>query len=402
LIFVSGLYGPAGSNGARQVESIFESLKDILTEAGGDLRHLAKATYYVADDDSSRALNEIRPRYYDSTRPPAASKISVAGVGSAGRSITLDMIGVPAAEAKEGPPEYGRGLKSADVEAGWISLFDGATDFGWSGSRVKDGLIAGGQTTSEFGPCAIRAVLGKRGTITAGGKDYAVGPGAWSLDSTIGNGAIRLGEVVALRELAIRPMGLSSILPAADLSGWGRVAHPRPRPGNTPPAWRVENGALRVSGGPGGLEYKGARFGDLVLQVRAKARARYANGGVFFRSEPGQYLLGYEAQIYNRCEGGDPARPSVYATGAIDDRRNARRLVSRDFEPFVLTVIARGPHLATWVNGHQVTDWTDDRTPHANPRQGRRLEPGAIQLQAHDSGTDVEYLDIRIGAFGAR
>jgi hypothetical protein len=197
-------------------------------------------------------------------------------------------------------------------------------------------------------------------------------------------------------------MGLSSILPAADLNGWARVAHPRPRPGSTPPVWRVESGALRVSGGPGGLEYKGARYGDLMLQVRAKARARHANGGVFFRSEPGQYLLGYEAQIYNRCEGGDPARPSVYATGAIDDRQNARRLVSRDFEPFVLTVIARGPHLATWVNGHQVTDWTDARPPNDNPRQGRRIEPGAIQLQAHDAGTDVEFLDIRIGELGGR
>jgi enamine deaminase RidA (YjgF/YER057c/UK114 family) len=400
LIFVSGLYGPAGSSGARQVEAIFESLKDVLSEAGGDLRHLAKATYYVADDDSSRALNEIRPRYYDAKRPPAASKISVAGVGSAGRSITVDMIGVPATEAREGPPEYGKGLKSVDVEAGWISVFDGATDFGWSRSRVKDGLIAGGQTTSAFGPCAIRAVVGTAGTITAGGKDYTVEPGVWSLDSTIGNGAIRLGEAIALSELAIRPIGLSSILPAADLKGWARVAHPRPRPGSTPPAWRVENGALRVSGGPGGLEYKGARYGDLVLQVRARARARYANGGVFFRGEPGQYLLGYEAQIYNRCEGGDPAQPSVYATGAIDDRQNARRLVSRDFEPFVLTVIARGPHLATWVSGHQVTDWTDARPPHANPRQGRRLEPGTIQLQAHDTGTDVEFLDIRISGFG--
>src|SRR5262249_29919731 len=161
-------------------------------------------------------------------------------------------------------------------------------------------------------------------------------------------GTFRLGAGVSIRELVVRPAGLESILPDAGLTGWDRVTHPRPRAG-TRPDWRVESGVLRVSGGPGGLEYRPGRYGDLVLHVRARARPRYANGGVFFRSQPDQYLLGYEAQIYNRCEADDPDRPSLYATGAIDDRQNARRLVSRDFEPFSLTVIARGPHIATWV-----------------------------------------------------
>ena len=42
----------------------------------------------------------------------------------------------------------------------------------------------------------------------------------------------------------------------------------------------------------------------------------------------------------------------------------------------MMTVIAAGPHIATWVNGHQMTDWTDIREPNENPRQGLRLEPG--------------------------
>jgi hypothetical protein len=56
-----------------------------------------------------------------------------------------------------------------------------------------------------------------------------------------------------------------------------------------------------------------------------------------------------------------------------------------------MTVIARGPHIATWINGFQQVDWTDDRPPHDNPRQGQRVAPGVIQLQAHDHGTDVEF-----------
>lgn len=94
-IYLSGLYGPPGATGAKQVESMFESMQAVLAEVGGDLRHLVKATYYVTDDDASRALNELRPRYFDPARSPAASKATVAGVGEEGRTVTVDMIAAP-------------------------------------------------------------------------------------------------------------------------------------------------------------------------------------------------------------------------------------------------------------------------------------------------------------------
>jgi hypothetical protein len=61
-----------------------------------------------------------------------------------------------------------------------------------------------------------------------------------------------------------------------------------------------------------------------------------------------------------------------------------------------MTLIATGPHIATWVNGVQVIDWTDNRAPDDNARNGLRLTPGPIQLQAHDRNTDVEFTNIRI------
>ncbi len=96
LIFVGGLYGPKEADGRAQTQAIFALLKDLLSQAGSDFRHLVKATYYVSDDDASRALNELRPDYFDPSRPPAASKAAVAGVGAEGRGLTLDMIAVPA------------------------------------------------------------------------------------------------------------------------------------------------------------------------------------------------------------------------------------------------------------------------------------------------------------------
>jgi len=94
MIYTSGLYGKAGT-GEEQVRDIFAQLRQVTAELGSDLRHLAKATYYVSDDDTSAKLNAVRPEFYDPKRPPAASKAIVTAVGKPDRSITLDMIAVP-------------------------------------------------------------------------------------------------------------------------------------------------------------------------------------------------------------------------------------------------------------------------------------------------------------------
>jgi enamine deaminase RidA (YjgF/YER057c/UK114 family) len=93
-IYVSGLYGMKAKDATGEIEEIFATLDGVLKKAGSDFHHLAKATYYVSTDEASRKLNELRPKFYDPKRPPAASKAMVPGVGVEGRTITLDMIAV--------------------------------------------------------------------------------------------------------------------------------------------------------------------------------------------------------------------------------------------------------------------------------------------------------------------
>jgi enamine deaminase RidA (YjgF/YER057c/UK114 family)/DNA-binding beta-propeller fold protein YncE len=94
LIYTAGLSAPEPGPADEQVLGVFGELKGILDKTGGDFKHLAKATYYVSTEDASRKLNELRPKFYDPKRPPAASKAMVPGVGVAGRSIVMDMIAV--------------------------------------------------------------------------------------------------------------------------------------------------------------------------------------------------------------------------------------------------------------------------------------------------------------------
>ncbi len=96
-IYVSGLLSKESGDGTAQVHSIFQQLIRQLKPARSNLRHLAKATYYVADADVSSQLNQIRPHYYDPQRPPAASKAMVRGTGVADRTITIDIVAAPEA-----------------------------------------------------------------------------------------------------------------------------------------------------------------------------------------------------------------------------------------------------------------------------------------------------------------
>ena len=88
---------PEGNDTEAIVRRSFEELTVLQERAGSDLHHLAKATYYVSDDDLSKALNAVRPEFYDPLRPPAASKVAVSVLGvPGGAGLMMDFIGVPA------------------------------------------------------------------------------------------------------------------------------------------------------------------------------------------------------------------------------------------------------------------------------------------------------------------
>ena len=97
-VFISGLSARAAGDGEAQARDVFAQLKSILATAGGDMLHLAKATYYVSDDDASNALDKARSEFFNPERPPAASKVMVHAVGRLGRTFTMDMIAVDCAQ----------------------------------------------------------------------------------------------------------------------------------------------------------------------------------------------------------------------------------------------------------------------------------------------------------------
>jgi enamine deaminase RidA (YjgF/YER057c/UK114 family) len=395
-IYFSDLFATPMTDAAAQVQQPFDQLKLLLEKTGSDFKHLAKATYYVTDDEVSKAHNEIRPKYYDPARPPAASKAVVMGTGTEGVRYVMDMIAVPSSRGTPASPaERGTGLNTSRVISGGISLWDGEEGPGWAPANLATESQFGKVSTIRFGNCQLLGKFDNAGVISIGGKEFQVtAEKPLFVEETGKRDFIRLGKGLVVKSLLVIPLNTQPLFNGKYLAGWKHIQR-KPKPPEES-AWQVENGVLRAVGGPEALEYTEKQFGDFVLQIDVRTRAVHSNGGVFFRAIPGDFMNGYEAQLHNRCLDNDPAKPFRYCTGGIDDRLDARRQVARDFVPFKMTIIADGPRIATWVNGYQTVDFLDERPEHENPREGKRLKAGVIQLQAHDPATDYEVRGISI------
>lgn len=200
---------------------------------------------------------------------------------------------------------------------------------------------------------------------------------------------------VEFRNVKLRPLALEDIFNGRDLAGWTAYPDRQSEFSVTP------DGALNVRNGPGSLESAG-QYADFTLQLEVFSNGERLNSGIFFRAIPGGFNQGYECQIQNGYEEGDRAKPTDCGTGGFYRRQNARRVVSDDFTWFQITLVVSGDHMAAWVNGYPVSDWTDAREPHENPREGLRREAGALAIQGHDPTTDLSFRGLRIAEMPTR
>jgi hypothetical protein len=199
---------------------------------------------------------------------------------------------------------------------------------------------------------------------------------------------------IKFRDIRIRPINYS-VLPAESLEGW--QASTNESNANEPGAMtatRTEAGGIAIKGGKGHIELL-QNLGDFALQAAVLVESPETNTGIFFRCIPGEQMNGYECQVHHAFVD-DRRAPKDAGMGAIFRRQNARAVLSDPGQVAHVTVIADGPHFATWVQGVQVVDWTDTRAPKENPREGLRIEPGTIQFQGHDATTEATFQSLNI------
>jgi hypothetical protein len=367
----------------------------------------------------------------------------------------------PLACLADDPPKPNT-LTDKEIADGWILLFDGKTTFGWETLKdstwtIQEGLLLSPQkgnsallkTTSSFGDFDLKLdYLAKTRSFEVFiGKESATGShddfmGRWTeLTVSYRNGRITedshvsgharrafrerqhlppgplwigvAGEEFSVRNIKLKPVISQPLLNGKDLDGWkiydGDKTRIKSKFSITKEGW------LSLKDGPGDLQTT-KEWADFVLQLECRTNGKHLNSGVFFRCLPGQYQMGYEAQIHNGF--GDEKEYTLdvfdprtnkpldkkktqytaldFGTGAIYRRQPARFQASKDNEWFTMTVVARDRHFATWVNGIQQVDWTDNRPLGDNARVGAYLKKGPISIQGHDPTTDLHFRNIRI------
>jgi 3-keto-disaccharide hydrolase len=336
-------------------------------------------------------------------------------------------------------------LTPKEIAEGWILLFDGETTFGWKvegEAKVEAGMLhlgggenraslttrvkfaafdlrletAKGSGAGEFvldtgtsksvtglpaQPTRLTATVcpakgfGSTGETSVGSDGIAEIKASETIGAPVQIAIVALpGHKVILHSASLRPTDSTSIFNGKDLTGWKEFKPAKDK--KVASKFTVtKEGWLNVKDGPGDLQTE-SQWADFVVQLECISNGKHLNSGLFFRCIPGQYQQGYEAQIRNQWEGDDRTKPVDFGTGAIYRRQKARKVVSTDGEWFTMTVAAHGRHIATWVNGYQVTDWTDDRKEDDNARNGFKKGKGALSIQGHDPTTDLSFRNIRI------
>jgi hypothetical protein len=366
-------------------------------------------------------------------------------------SLVLALLAVPAFADDQAKPNE---LTPKEVTDGWVLLFDGETTFGWKAEgnvAVKDGrlvLVGGekgaaivypatvgtfelrvelpkgtgnGRLALESGrsslgiglpaqPTRVRIVakLGKGTTNNLVSETDADGIANMSAEQTLpAPSEIRItaqpGQTLVVQKIALKPTDMTPLFDGKDLTGWkvydparAKAADPKIKETAVKSQYTVtKEGWLNVKNGPGDLQTEG-QWANFVVQLECISNGKHLNSGLFFRAVPDLYQQGYEAQIRNEWMGDDRTKPVDFGTGAIYRRQPARKVVSTDGEWFTMTVAAHGRHIATWVNGYQVADWTDDRKESDNARNGFKKGKGALSIQGHDPTTDLSFRNIRI------
>jgi len=266
--------------------------------------------------------------------------------------------------------------------------------------KAKPAGLGGGNKWQKFDLTAV----GDQITVKLNGQVVT----EYTDENPLGRGYIglqfRKGRI-AFRNVWLRPLNLKPLFNGKDLDGWKEYPDMASRfsvkPTESAESGEGEGGVLHVADGRGQLETDDS-FGDFVLQLDCKTHAKKLNSGIFFRCIPGDQMMGYECQIQNGFKDGDRAKPEDCGTGGFFRRQDARLVVADDEEWFHQTLVANGPHMAAWVNGYQVSDWSDTRKPHENPRKGLRLDAGTLMIQGHDPTTDISFRNLKAGEMTVR
>ena len=184
--------------------------------------------------------------------------------------------------------------------------------------------------------------------------------------------------------------GYTSLFNGKDLAGWKASANAD--------SFKVENGAIIANavGQASHLYYDGSvgnhSFTNFDLRLDVLARYR-SNGGVYVMTEfqpqgfPGK---GFEIQVNN-------SHSDRVRTGSLYHVLDLSNIPGKDDEWIPMQIKAEGNTITVTLKGQEVVRWTQPADWQSNyDTTSRKIAPGTIALQSHDSYSVTAYSNIRI------
>jgi Domain of Unknown Function (DUF1080) len=184
-----------------------------------------------------------------------------------------------------------------------------------------------------------------------------------------------------------------------DLTGWKHVG-----PGHM----TVEDGLIHTHAGMGLLYWTGGPIANCVVRVVFRMRDENDNSGVFVRIplEPREQWMpvnyGYEVQIDNHPERGDPPEDDTHSTGML---YSLTKPLATAWKPGpewnTMEITLDGPRTIVTLNGVKVTDYKEgDPVPEKKlsfePERGLRPNLGWFGLQNHSDNDIVFFKEVAI------
>ena len=184
-----------------------------------------------------------------------------------------------------------------------------------------------------------------------------------------------------------------------DLTGWKHVG---------PGSMSVEDGLIRGHGGMGLLYWTGGPIANCKIHVVFRMRDENDNSGVFIRIpiEPREAWMpvhyGYEVQIDNHPERGDPPEDETHSTGMLYSLTHP---LAKAWKPGpqwnTMEITLDGPRTIVVLNGVKVTDYREGEPVPARkfdfePLRGPRPLIGWFGLQNHSDRDVVFFREVAI------
>ncbi|HTN07557.1 family 16 glycoside hydrolase [Agriterribacter sp.] len=162
------------------------------------------------------------------------------------------------------------------------------------------------------------------------------------------------------------------------------------------PSFSIENGAIKVAGKRSHLYYDGPvnnhNFKNFEVKMQVMTTPN-SNSGVYFHTKFQQKGFpddGFEVQVNN-------SHTDWKRTAGLYDIHDTAATFVKDNVWFELSILVKGKHVVTKINGQTIIDWTEPEGAVASKgHPGRLISSGTFALQAHDPKSVVYYKDIMV------